>query len=223
MKTQNKLQKIQKKPILEVQNISKKYRKGSLVRTIFEKINFILSTGEILGIIGKSGSGKTLMIQCILGLETLDSGSILFQNQKISELSKKEMNDLRENKISLLLRQDNIFDFLTVNENLNIFIDKNQNKEKYNEIVTLLDLDKVLDQRVENLDWIDYQRVSLATALLRSPEILLLDEPTGNMTAKESEQFMNILKEVNKKTGIAMIVFSHDSNVALSINKIVRI
>lgn len=212
-----------KETILEVKNITKKYRNSDSVRTVFEKISFNVNNRDLLGIIGKSGSGKTLMVQIILGFENLDSGQINISGKSISEMSKKDFDLLRKDKIALVLRQENLFDFLTVNENINLQFNNKKDKLRYNEVLSIIEIDSILERRVETLNWLEYQKASLAIALLKSPILIIFDEPTGNMTKQESDEFIKILKDINKKTGVAMVVFTHDPAVAVSLNKVVRI
>lgn len=221
--------KIQKKIFLEVQNASKKFRKGEIVRTIFEKVNISLNSGEILAVIGKSGSGKTLLLQCLLGFQDLDEGDIRYEDNSFTKLTPKEKEVLRNESFSLVLKEENLFEDLSIEENLEIAqslhrkLDQEEKENIIEEIVKLLQIKQILGKEVKNLDFLDLQKASLARALSTKPKVIFLDEPTGNLNENETDEFLNLLKSVNQKLGITMIVFSNDAKVAVRTSKVIRI
>ncbi len=218
--------KYNQKVLIELTNVNKKFRKGSLVRPIFGKLSLIINSGDFLGIIGKSGSGKTLLLQCLLGFEEFDGGNYFYEGCNFLDLSSIEKSNLLKKDIAVLLRNENLIEFLSVEDNLLIsseVLDSKSANEQIEKVKLDLNLGKLQTLLVKDLDSLDYQKISLACCLIRNPKIIFMDEPMGDLNEIESEVFLKLIKDINQKKNIAIIVFSHDSKVAVTLNKIIRL
>lgn len=192
--------------MLELKKISKKF-KGSLEDVqIFKDLSLQFPTRGFVLVHGRSGSGKSTLLNIIGGLLNPDSGSVIWKGHNITELKSEERLSLLQNKIAIIFQDYNLFENLTVYENLKIV---NYNpKEDYDFIIKQLKIEELQDKKVYDLSGGEKQRVGIARAYLQNPEILLCDEVTSSVGEQQSSQILDLLKKESKKK--LVIVVSHD-------------
>ena len=197
--------------ILKVENLEKYFGKED--KLVLSQLNFDLLEGEFLGLMGKSGSGKTTILNSIASLESFNKGSISYYGKDISLFSRKDIYSYRKNVISYIYQDFKLVDILTVYENiiLPLSIGKKQvDKARIMEIANILEIDHILKSYPENLSGGEKQRVAVARALLKDSKIILADEPTSSLDSKLSENVLRLLKTFNKVHKKSIIMASHD-------------
>ncbi len=207
------------KRILQVQNISKTYGKGSSSTTALSGISFDVLEGEFLGIMGASGSGKTTLLNCIATMLKPTSGKILLDGEDISAFKGKALANYRGNKIGYLYQSFELLDNLTARENIILPLSLHgvKNADAEQALLPLaghLDITEVLDKFPGQMSGGQKQRVAAARAFISAPSIVLADEPTGALDSKNAKTLLDKLSSLNRQEQKTIVMVTHDANAA---------
>jgi ABC-type lipoprotein export system ATPase subunit len=206
--------------IIEVRNITKEVKLNREQKlTILNGVNFRVNQGEMVAIIGASGSGKTTMLGLIGGLDVPTTGQVFINGQDISKLKEKELARVRNRTIGFVFQFFNLVPTLTALENVMLpvqFDKKPQFKpeERAKELLELVGLGHRLNNRPGQLSGGEQQRVAIARALANQPALLLADEPTGNLDSQRSEEILELLADLRRRLGLTVCVVTHDPKIA---------
>ena len=202
---------------LNIKNVVKSYRQGLEKLTILKDLNLSVETGEVVAIVGASGSGKSTFLSLVAGLDSYDSGEITINNQRLSGLTKKQMTHFRAETIGFVFQQFHLISHLTAFENLALPL---QILERpYEDGFILAQLDQVgLRERAEHkpteMSGGECQRLALARALITKPLLLLADEPSGSLDAETGQKVMNLFFDQVRKTKTTTLLVTHDLELA---------
>lgn len=206
--------------MIKLVNVTKCFSDGSNVRYIFKNCNFEFKKGSTTAIVGRSGLGKTTLIKVILGITSLNEGDILVCGSSILDM--KNLSKVRRRNIGCVFQNFNLISGFTVKENILLpryFFENGENN--INEICNTLGLSKeMLSKSIDKISGGEKQRVALARALINNPEILIADEPTGNLDAANEQNIIELLKRINEELGITIITVTHSDKVANSMQSI---
>lgn len=207
--------------MVKIQNLKKVYKDCVALDTVSMHIR----KGEFVAIIGASGSGKTTMLNIIGGLDTDYMGSCVVRNKEISSLSDVECCTLRSRYISYVYQFFNLISFLTVKENVCLASQikgKKVDEKELNQVLKLLGLEHKKDCFANELSGGQQQRVAIARVILAHTDIILADEPTGNLDGENAKNVMDILKALNKE-GKTIVLVTHDLKIANYADRIIRL
>lgn len=207
--------------MIKIQNLKKAYKDCVALDTVSMHIR----KGEFVAIIGASGSGKTTMLNIIGGLDTDYMGSCVVRNKEMSSLSDVECCTLRSRYISYVYQFFNLISFLTVKENVCLASQikgKKVDEKELNQVLKLLGLEHKKNRFANELSGGQQQRVAIARAILAHTDIILADEPTGNLDGENAENVMDILKALNKE-GKTIVLVTHDLKVANYADRMIRL
>ncbi|NDP22320.1 MAG: ATP-binding cassette domain-containing protein [Paludibacter sp.] len=203
-------------PIIEISHLKKRFGE----QAVLNDVSFQLHTGENLVILGKSGSGKSVLIKCIVQLLKQDEGTIHVLGQEISKLNTKELGELRK-KIGFLFQSGALYDSMTVKENLEFALKRMEKKltqtemdEKINNALENVGLAHALDKMPSQLSGGMRKRISLARTIVVNPLIMLYDEPTTGLDPVTSDEISLLINAVQKKLKTSSIIITHDINCA---------
>lgn len=206
--------------MIKLVNVTKCFSDGSNVRYIFKNCNFEFKKGSTTAIVGRSGLGKTTLVKLILGITSLNEGDILVCGSSILDM--KNLSKVRRRNIGCVFQNFNLISGFTVKENILLpryFFENGENN--INEICNTLGLSKeMLRKSIDKISGGEKQRVALARALINNPEILIADEPTGNLDAANEQNIIELLKRINEELGITIITVTHSDKVANSMQSI---
>ena len=206
--------------MIKLVNVTKCFSDGSNVRYIFKNCNFEFKKGSTTAIVGRSGLGKTTLVKLILGITSLNEGDILVCGSSILDM--KNLSQVRRRNIGCVFQNFNLISGFTVKENILLpryFFENGENN--INEICNTLGLSKeMLSKSIDKISGGEKQRVALARALINNPEILIADEPTGNLDAANEQNIIELLKRINEELGITIITVTHSDKVANSMQSI---
>lgn len=206
--------------MIKLVNVTKCFSDGSNVRYIFKNCNFEFKKGSTTAIIGRSGLGKTTLVKLILGITSLNEGDILVCGSSILDM--KNLSKVRRRNIGCVFQNFNLISGFTVKENILLpryFFENGENN--INEICNTLGLSKeILSKSIDKISGGENQSVALARALINNPEILIADEPTGNLDADNEQNIIELLKRINEELGITIITVTHSDKVANSMQSI---
>ncbi|MBC7465935.1 MAG: ABC transporter ATP-binding protein [Bdellovibrio sp.] len=202
---------------LDITNVVKSYRQGSEKLTILKDLNLKVETGEVVAIVGASGSGKSTFLSLVAGLDSYDSGEITINNQRLSGLTKKQMTHFRAETIGFVFQQFHLISHLTAFENLALplqILDR-----QYDDQFILQELENVgLRSRAEHkpteMSGGECQRLALARALITKPSLLLADEPSGNLDSETGQKVMSLFFAQVRKTKTTTLLVTHDLELA---------
>jgi putative ABC transport system ATP-binding protein len=211
--------------LITLNNIQLQYQNGSVVTEVIKGITLAVKKQETLAIIGKSGSGKTSLIMLLAGLEKPTSGSIVFENQTISNFNEEELSDFRQNNIGIIFQSFYLIPNYTALENVALTLEINLQKnatELAKDILINLGLEHRLLHYPSQLSGGEQQRVAIARAVINKPSIILADEPTGNLDSATSEEIMALFQDIHKN-GNTIIIVTHEEDIALYAHRIIRL
>ncbi len=209
---------------VEMEHLSKYFGKNCVLKDI----SFCIKKGESLVILGKSGSGKSVLIKCLAGLVDHEQGSLVILGKKMSDLDKKERAEIRK-KIGFLFQSGALYDSMSVKENLEFPLKKAlrlKSKEKIKSLVeealNNIGLSKAIDKMPSELSGGMRKRLSLARTLILQPEIILYDEPTTGLDPITSKEISHLILDVQKKYNTSSIIITHDMDCArITANRVI--
>lgn len=203
--------------MLELKSLKKSYLQGTQNIEIFENLNFHLNKGQQVAIMGKSGSGKSTLLSLISGIIKPDSGDIILNATSYQDLSESELNDFRATNIGFIFQNFHLVSYLNALENVMLpakVCNIPNPKEKAIELLNSVGLSHRLDHIPSELSGGEKQRVAIARALIHNPQIILADEPSGNLDDETGNAVMDILFELIKKNNTTLILVTHSNAVA---------
>ena len=212
--------------ILKVENLCKTYGKGNNQVKALNNVSFSVEKGEFVAIVGQSGSGKSTLLHLIGGVDKPTSGQIFVDGQDVYKKNKEQLAIFRRRQVGLIYQFYNLIPILNVVENMTLPLKLDGQKVNNERVKELLDVLGLTDRKKHlpsQLSGGQQQRVSIGRALINAPALVLADEPTGNLDSKSSQEIMELLKYSNKKYGQTLIVITHDENIALQADRIIRI
>lgn len=217
-------------PLIVCDNLVKIYKTDEVEVMALQGLELEIRRGEIISIIGKSGSGKSTLMNIIGGLERQTAGRIEVDGINLSEMSEKQMVKYRKKKIGFVWQKSsrNLYFYLTAIENIEVAMNftKMSAAEKYKramELLVLVDMAHKKDSYPSQMSGGEQQRIAIAVALANEPDILLADEPTGAVDSKTSMHIQDLFRQLNQKTGITIIIVTHDIKLANKVDRVVMI
>ena len=208
-----------KKPTLCLEHVSKFYLEGGNRVSILQDISAVFKSGELAVLLGKSGSGKTTLLNLISGIDTADSGRILINGKDISGLSENELTLIRRTHIGFIFQFFNLIPTLSVIENVSLpselsGLSRKESRQKALGLLSRVGLSDRKDSYTDVLSGGEQQRVAIARSLVNDPDIILADEPTGNLDSDTSGEVLDLLLELYRESGKTMIIATHSQDIA---------
>lgn len=213
--------------MLEVENLKKTY--GDTVKfEALKGINLTVEDGEFIGIMGPSGSGKSTFLNLLATIDSPTSGRILLNGKNPHELNQEQIAAFRRNQLGFVFQSFNLLPTLTVEENIVLPLTLDGEKvavmrKKVRHVATTLGIEKLLKKRIAEISGGQAQRVAVARAMIHNPELILADEPTGNLDTKSSKDVMGLLGQLNEEENATVLMVTHDPLAASYCNRIVFI
>lgn len=212
--------------ILKIENLKKMYGKGENLVNAVDDVSFSIERGEFISVVGPSGSGKSTLLHLIGGVDRPNDGKIYIEGTDISNYNSKELALFRRRKVGIVYQFYNLIPNLTVKHNIELPLTldgRRVNEKLFDDIVNKLGISKKLNNFPSELSGGQNQRVAIARSLIYEPSLLLLDEPTGNLDRKNSNEIIEILKYFNHTSNQTIILVTHDESVALESDRIIAI
>jgi len=206
--------------IIETKNLTKVFSLGGREIVAVDAVNLEIARGEFVSIMGPSGSGKTTLLNILGCLDYPSGGSILFEGQDVvSQLRERELDNLRLRRMGFIFQTFNLMPTFTALENVTFPMEiagvpHDERIRRAEELLTRLGLAERVYHKPHELSAGENQRVSISRALANNPSLLLADEPTGNLDSKTTQEISDLLKQLNAEFGIAIVLVTHDAEVA---------
>ena len=215
--------------ILESRRVTREYRmKAETVRALSE-VSVAVERGEFVAILGSSGSGKSTLLNLFGGLDRPTGGEILFDGQSLAPLSSWDMSRYRLRSVGMIFQSFNLIPTMTARENVSLALafaglSKSDRRKRSLELLDRVGLSQRADHLPSELSGGEQQRVSIARAIANEPQVLLADEPTGNLDSNRAAEVMDLLDEMRQRDGKTIVLVTHDHELANRYaNKIIRL
>lgn len=213
---------------LRFHDLTKSYYEGDVQRVVLQNAHAEFQPGEITAILGKSGSGKTTVLNLIGGIDAPDSGQIWLDGQELSALSERERTLFRRTRIGFVFQFYNLIPTLTVGENVSLPLELNkvpraQAQEKVQSLLETVGLLERCDTFPEKLSGGEQQRVALARALVHDPLLILADEPTGNLDEETGAQVLALLARLSREQNRTLLMVTHSTEATSHADRVLRL
>jgi len=209
--------------MITVKGARKQYGTGEAAVHALDGVDFSLERGKICVILGPSGSGKSTLLNMIGGLDSLDSGEITVDGQRITGLSKKALTAYRRRSVGFVFQFYNLIPDLTVEENVQVVAEIAENPLDMDEILKALDIEKYRYRFPRELSGGQQQRVAIARAMVKNPKLLLCDELTGALDTKSSRSVLRFIERINRSYGTTILIITHNEAIAALADTVLRI
>jgi len=206
-------------PIVVIRNLSKSYRRGSQTLPVLSDISFDIAEGEFVALMGPSGSGKSTLLNLIAGIDSADGGSILIGGVEITQLSESELARWRAGNVGFIFQFYNLIPVLTAYENVELpllltTLKRRQRREHVEAVLSVVGLADRMDHYPSQLSGGQQQRVAIARAIVTDPEILVADEPTGDLDRASAEEILQLMDRLVREFKKTVIMVTHDPRAA---------
>jgi putative ABC transport system ATP-binding protein len=213
---------------INVREVDKSYRRGSEIIQVFKGLNLGIEEADFVAIMGPSGSGKTTLLNLVGGLDRADSGSISVGGQPLTHLSTGKLANWRAAHVGLVFQSYNLLDGLSAARNveLPLLVTRIRRKERSQRVRAMLEAVGLTDRykhKPNELSGGQRQRVAIARALISDPDVLLCDEPTGDLDRHTADQVLGLLRELNEQRGKTILMVTHDPLAAAHAKHIIHV
>ena len=225
-----KTEEMEDQSVLKVENLTRDYKKQSegnkKVFHVLKGLDMEVRPGEFVGIIGRSGCGKTTLLKILGLIDKQTSGKVYFQGRDTNDLWQDELADIRRRDLGFVFQDFYLMDSLSVEENIMMpmILDKRKGKEcvkSARQYAKMLGIEKLLEKHPYELSGGEKQRVAICRALINNPDLLLADEPTGNLDSRAGDVVLGILEEINQKMGKTILMVTHDPKMASHCSRLI--
>ena len=200
--------------LIELKDVCKEYKSGKIRNSVLNNINLTIEKGEIIVILGPSGSGKTTLLNVISGLDRISSGKIIYDGKNISKYSDIRMTRFRKKRLGFIFQTYNLLEHLNVYENVLVGSSLGKKTVDVDKIIDTVGLLKHKKKYMYQLSGGEQQRVSIARALAKMPDVMFCDEPTGALDEKTGKIVLKSLVDANNKLKTTMIIVTHNPGIA---------
>lgn len=212
--------------IIQAQNVTKIYRTGPFHVEALSQVNLEVSQGEMVAIMGQSGCGKTTLLNCLSGLDTIDEGDIFIRGENLRDLSDNERTTYRARHMGFIFQDFNLLPVLTAVENVELpmLVSKVPTRKARTRALEMLELVGLSDRahhRPAELSGGQRQRVTIARALTNDPAIVWADEPTGNLDSETALEIVDLLCRLNRENGQTFVLVTHAAEVGKRANRVI--
>ena len=199
---------------LKIDSIKKSYGTGDNRVDVLKEVNCGIKKGEICVLLGPSGSGKSTLLNILGGIDKADSGSVTIGDDKLENFNDKQLSQYRRKHLGYIFQSYNLIPNLTVRENIEVGAYLSDNPLPIDELIELLGLETHKNKRPNQLSGGQQQRTSIGRAIVKNPDLLLCDEPTGALDYNTSKEILKLIEDINKKYSSTIVIVTH--NIAIS-------
>jgi putative ABC transport system ATP-binding protein len=206
-------------PAIRVEELCRHYRMGEALIRAVDGVSLTVPAGEFVALLGSSGSGKSSVLNLLAGLDRPTSGSVIVQEKNLAQLSREELARYRLHTVGMVFQSFNLIPNMTLAENVELpmrfaEVDRAKRDSMAREALARVGLQSRVNHRPSELSGGEQQRAALARALINRPQLLLADEPTGNLDSRTGTEIMNMVREFNQQLGMTVVMVTHERALA---------
>lgn len=206
-------------PILSARHVTRAYRMGQETISALKDVSLEIMPGEFVAILGTSGSGKSTLLNLFGGLDRPTSGEILFAGESLSPFTAKQMAQYRLRRVGMIFQSFNLIPTMTAQQNVTLALafagmERRERRQKARDLLARVGLAARADHRPAEMSGGEQQRTAIARALANEPQVLLADEPTGNLDSTRASELMSLLDELRQREGRTIVIVTHDHELA---------
>lgn len=214
--------------LIELNNICKSFKTGDRTTTVHNDLSFSVDKGELVAIMGKSGCGKTTLLNILAGVDFPDSGSYLFDGEEVKIRNTSDGIKFRRNKIGMILQHFALINDYTVFENVELGLwesglPRSERRAKTNAVLERLGISDLAGSYPDVLSGGEKQRVAIGRAIVGDPLLVLADEPTGSLDSETEKNIIGLLRDLNSELETTFVIVTHDDEVAASCNRVITL
>lgn len=214
--------------MIQCENLVKIYKTRETEVIALQGLDLTVEDGEIMAIIGNSGSGKTTLLNMIGGLDRPSAGQLFVAGRDLLKFTEKDYREYKRNVVGFLWQNNarNLIPYMTAVDNVEVpmvLAHRKQRRERALMLLDMVGLSHRVNSRLSELSGGEQQRVGIAIALANEPKLLLADEPTGAVDTKTARQLLDVLRRVNRETGVTIVIVTHDMNLSKMVDRVVAI
>ena len=213
--------------MIRCENLVKIYKTPDLEVIALQGLDLTVEPGEIMAIIGNSGSGKSTIVNMLGGLDRPSAGTLIVDNKDLLKLTDKQLVKYKRESVGFVWQNNarNLIPYLTALENVELpmVISGNAKRERAMELLDMVGLSHRYNNKLSQLSGGEQQRVAIAIALANKPKLLLADEPTGAVDTKTADQILDVFREFNKRYGVTIVIVTHDRLLSRKVDRVVSI
>ena len=214
--------------LVEIQNVTKRYHQGDETITPLESVSLKIEQGEFLSLMGASGTGKSTLLNLIASIDKPDSGSIVVDGMDITHLSRTQLANWRAAHMGYIFQTHNLIPVLTAYENIELPLlllplSRNERRKRVEIALQAVNLLDRANHYPRQMSGGQEQRVGIARAIVAHPQVVVADEPTGDLDSDTSDQIVDLLKQLNAQLNITLLMVTHDTNIAQVADKHYRL
>lgn len=216
------------RPIIQCENLVKIYKTKDIEVLALQGMDIVIEPGELMAIVGNSGSGKSTFLNMLGGLDRPTAGKLFVDGKNLFKMSEKELVEYKRKTVGFVWQNNarNLLPYLTAVQNVQmpmVFDDNVEKEKRALELLELVGMEHKKDSRLSQLSGGEQQRIALAIALANKPKILLADEPTGSVDTKTGNYILDVFRKVNREMGITVVIVTHDVKLTSKVNRVVSI
>ena len=208
---------------LEIKDLRKGFGEGETRQEVLQGINFSVAKGEICTLLGPSGSGKSTLLNIIGGIDSCDSGSISINGDELTGMGEAALTQYRRRHLGYVFQLYNLIPNLNVKENIEVGAYISDDPLDVNELLDVLGLAEHKHKLPNQLSGGQQQRVSIGRAIVKNPDILLCDEPTGDLDYKTSKEILRLIEDINKKYNNTVLIVTHNETIRFMADHVIRL
>jgi len=214
--------------VVKIENVTRTYQIGKLETHALRGVSLSINSGEFTALVGPSGSGKTTLLQMIGCLDQPTSGRVTVDGKEVTSLNRNQRADMRKGHIGFIFQFFALIPTLSAYENVEMPLllnghSPNERRDRVMELLKAVDLTDRANNRPDQLSGGQQQRIAVARALATDPKLILADEPTANLDSENGKQVMDLMKKLNKDTGVTFVFATHDSRVISYAERVVTL
>ena len=213
----------EKEYMLQIQHICKEYRTGNLVQKALDDVSLNLRDNEFVAILGPSGSGKTTLLNIIGGIDSADEGNLVIDGERLADMSEKNLSLYRRKHLGYIFQMYNLIPNLTVRENIEVGAYLSDRPLDVDELLETLGLYEHQRKLPNQLSGGQQQRTAIGRAIVKNPDILLCDEPTGALDYNTSKEILKLIETVNHKYGNTIVMVTHNDAIKDMADRVVKL
>ena len=214
-------------PLVTIENVSKRFRKGELWITPLEEASLAIDSGELIALTGSSGTGKSTLLNLVAGIDRVDAGRIVVGETEITSLSRSRLADWRAAHLGYIFQTHNLFDSITAYQNVLLATElrpysRGEADRRSNEILARVELSDYQHKKPPLLSEGQRQRVAICRALVNTPKLVLADEPTAALDPERGRMVFELFREVARDLGTTVLIVTHDSRILDLADRVIR-